>query len=169
MPDHSSTDSGDMDAQQSNQHPDGERSTGTIGSHPSVLAIPGSPPWFSCQECGAYRSTHAGLEDLPCEPDRYDDIDPAERISAGEVVHARIDQVLEHEDSGQTVLAHAVETGVRIGLETKCRDIARGDEIAVRITDISNGTEGQFEQVISRRDRVNSPTIVPRDDGGESQ
>lgn len=169
MSNQSSAEATEAKKQQSN-HPSNDDSLAqTYGSHTSVLAIPGSPPWFSCQECGAYRSTRAGLEDLPCEPDRYNDINPATRVSTDEVVHARIDQVVEAEDHGLTALTHTVETGVRIGLQTEYRDIARGDEIGIRITEIGEGVEGKFVQVISKTDRVKSPTFVPIDERGESE
>jgi len=142
--------------------------TGEISGHSAVIAVPGSPPWFSCRRCGAYRSTHAGLADLPCEPDRYNDITPSDRVSAGEILRARVDQVLGGEDRDRVIMGHADESGVRFVVETNGLDIVRGDEVEVRFEGISGEPDATILRVVSTDNRVPSPTLTYVGSDGES-
>lgn len=164
MPDHRLADDS-RDEQRSNDQSTPTTPSTSADSHLSVFAVPGSPPLFACNVCGAYRSTQAGLKDLPCQPGRYDDVTPAERANVGDVVHARIDQVLKTTNSGFEIFAHTVGTGVPVGLETEARTLARGDEIGVHITDTDRSASAQLEQVISREDRVRPLKLVPIEEG----
>lgn len=159
----------DSESQSDEEHRDT-----SIGEHPDVLAVPGSPPWWHCQCCDASRSTHAGLRDLPCKPGRYKDISPGEHVSAGDVVLARVDQTLS-DDKETVVLAHAVSHGVRLQTETREADIARGDLVEIRIEalDSSHGVttpEVAIKNVRSREERVPSPTLTRIEEtGGEDR
>jgi len=134
--------------------------TGTVGGHEDVLGVPGSPPWHSCQRCGAYRSTYAGLADLPCEPDRYRDVDASERVSVGEIHQGRIDQSYEHPDRTCEVLGHTKQTGVRFHVKGSDYDLARGDEVELRINALGDDRSVIIRRVVSTDERVPSPTLT---------
>lgn len=159
------SDSGDSHSGDTSSDNDGE-----IGGHDSVIAVPGSPPWFNCEVCGASRSVHDGLRELPCEPGRYDwseEADATKRITVGDVVPVRIDQVLEpasfphvdidEEDCVTQILAYTHGTGVPVGIDIDKPEVSieRGDEVEVRIEEIlENSATGTIDHVISTDGRV---------------
>jgi hypothetical protein len=153
--------------QQQSQQLGFESRTMSVGSHERVVRTDEFPPWLHCHRCGAKRSTRVGLQDLVCVPRKYIDIDPAQWLTDGQVVHARIDETVETKQSGLDVIAHTIEQGVRIEFDADFQNLAKGDEVAVRINEINDGVRGQFGQIISIEDRLTTPMSVNARTGGE--
>lgn len=136
---------------------------GKVSGHGEVLAIPGSPPFFKSQICGAWRSTRAGLADLSCKPERYDDVEPLERINIGDCLRARVDQAERKDDCSLVVMGHTAQSGVGFVAESSDWDVARGDEIELQFDSIEKNREATILGVVSTDDRVRAPTLTSVD------